>query len=144
MTAESPLGSVRVQTGLSRKLTRSLAPRQPSTHPFVRRLNGETCKRLFDIVFSLSVLILGFPVYLILALAIAIASPGPIFYVQQRIGQHYQPFYCVKFRTMVKDADQVLAEMKQNAPHLHQEFQENYKLKQDPRITPIGKFLRLT
>ncbi|MDB9311743.1 sugar transferase [Spirulina sp. CS-785/01] len=144
MTAESPLSSVRFRTDFRTKPNPTLVPRHRSSYALVRKLNSATFKRLFDIVFSLMVLTLGSPVYLILALLIAIASPGPVFYVQQRIGKNYQPFYCIKFRTMVKDADRILGEMMATSPHLHQEFQKNYKLKQDPRITPVGKFLRLT
>jgi lipopolysaccharide/colanic/teichoic acid biosynthesis glycosyltransferase len=108
------------------------------------RLNGEVYKRLFDIVFSLSVLILFAPVYLLLALLIALSSPGSVFYVQERVGKNRKPFGCIKFRTMVNNADEVLAQMMETSPHLRQEFQDNFKLKQDPRITWIGQFLRMT
>ncbi|MHC5833657.1 MAG: sugar transferase, partial [Nostoc sp.] len=69
---------------------------KPKGLPF-QGLNGEFAKRLFDIVFSLSVLILFFPVYLILALLIALSSDGPIFYVHERVGKNYKAFYCIKF-----------------------------------------------
>jgi len=107
-------------------------------------LHGETAKRTFDIVFSLTVLIIFSPLYLLLALLIAISSPGPIFYVQERVGRNYRHFDCIKFRTMVEDADGVLARMMERSPRLRQEFQENFKLRRDPRITWIGKFLRIT
>ncbi|MBD2244932.1 sugar transferase [Nostoc sp. FACHB-888] len=107
-------------------------------------LNGEFAKRLFDIVFSLSVLILFLPVYLILALLIAFSSEGPIFYVQERVGKNYKPFNCIKFRTMVSNADEILMQMMETSPELRQEFESSFKLKQDPRITKIGRFLRIT
>jgi Undecaprenyl-phosphate galactose phosphotransferase WbaP len=107
-------------------------------------LNGELTKRLFDIVFSLLVLILFSPVYLILALLIALSSEGPIFYVQERIGKNYKPFNCIKFRTMVSNADEVLVQMMETSPQLRQEFESSFKLKKDPRITTIGRFLRIT
>lgn len=110
----------------------------------LRRLNAEVYKRLFDIVFSLSVLILFAPVYLVLALLIALSSPGSVFYVQERVGKNRKPFGCIKFRTMVNNADEVLAQMMETSPHLRQEFQDNFKLKQDPRVTWIGQFLRMT
>ncbi len=106
--------------------------------------NREFIKRLFDVVFSLSVLILFSPVYLLLALLIAYSSEGPIFYVQERVGKNYKPFGCIKFRTMVTNADEMLVELMETSPHLRQEFADNFKLKQDPRITKIGRFLRLT
>ena len=84
------------------------------------------------------------PLYLILAILIAISSPGNIFYIQKRVGKNFKTFGCVKFRTMVQNADQVLAKMLEENPHLKQEFDEHFKLKQDPRITWIGKFLRYT
>jgi Undecaprenyl-phosphate galactose phosphotransferase WbaP len=107
-------------------------------------LNGEFAKRLFDILFSLSVLILFFPVYLILALLIALSSEGPIFYVQERVGKNYKRFNCIKFRTMVSNADEILVQMMETSPQLRQEFETSFKLKQDPRITKIGQFLRIT
>ncbi len=107
-------------------------------------LNGEFAKRLFDIIFSLLVLVLFSPVYLILALLIALSSEGPIFYVQERVGKNYKAFNCMKFRTMVSNADEVLMQIMETSPHLRQEFEANFKLKQDPRITKIGWFLRIT
>jgi lipopolysaccharide/colanic/teichoic acid biosynthesis glycosyltransferase len=101
-------------------------------------------KRLFDIVFSLSVLLVCAPIYLILAGAIAVTSTGSIFYIQERVGKHHQHFGCIKFRTMIPDADLLLQEMMVQSDSLRQEFFENFKLKQDPRITKIGKFLRVT
>jgi lipopolysaccharide/colanic/teichoic acid biosynthesis glycosyltransferase len=105
---------------------------------------SDIAKRLFDIVFSLSVLVLCAPIYLILAAAIACTSSGSIFYVQERVGKNYRHFGCIKFRTMVPNADRVLDEMMARSADLRQEFSENFKLKHDPRITKIGKFLRIT
>jgi lipopolysaccharide/colanic/teichoic acid biosynthesis glycosyltransferase len=101
-------------------------------------------KRLFDIVFSLSVLIICAPIYLILAAAIAFTSAGSILYVQERVGKNHRHFECIKFRTMIPDADLLLEAMMAQSDSLRQEFSENFKLKQDPRITKIGKFLRVT
>ncbi len=101
-------------------------------------------KRLFDIIFSLLVLVLCAPVYLALAIAIVSTSSGPIFYIQERVGKNYRHFGCIKFRTMIPDADRLLDEMMAQSEDMRQEFSENFKLKQDPRITKIGKFLRTT
>ena len=108
------------------------------------RLDQKLAKRLFDVVFSLLILILFSPVYLFLALLIALNSPGPVFYIQERVGKNYKTFGCIKFRTMVTNADEILIELMETSPQLRQEFEDNFKLKQDPRITKIGKFLRLT
>lgn len=109
-----------------------------------RLIDREFIKRLFDVVFSLLILILFSPLYLLLALLIALSSPGPVFYIQERVGKDYKPFACIKFRTMVINAEDVLLEMMKTSPALRQEFEDNFKLKQDPRITRIGRFLRLT
>jgi lipopolysaccharide/colanic/teichoic acid biosynthesis glycosyltransferase len=110
----------------------------------LNRQSSDLSKRLFDIVFSLSVLILCAPVYLLLAGSIAFTSSGSIFYVQERVGKNHRHFSCIKFRTMIPDADRVLLEMISQSDELRQEFAENFKLKADPRITKIGKFLRIT
>lgn len=146
MTANSQLIFGR---GLRRAFTRrSFVPfvwQQPLRGLSVlQNLNGEFLKRSFDILFSLSVLILFSPVYLLLALMIALSSPGSVFYVQQRVGKNRKSFNCIKFRTMVSNADEMLTQLMETSPHLRQEFQDNFKLKQDPRITWIGHFLRVT
>lgn len=101
-------------------------------------------KRLFDVLFSLSVLIIFFPIYLVLAFLIYLNSPGPILYVQRRVGRNGRLFGCIKFRTMVVDADQMLVDMLDACPDSRAEFEDNFKLKHDPRIIPIGKWLRMT
>lgn len=109
-----------------------------------RNQSGDLLKRAFDIVFSLSVLLVCAPIYFVLAIAIVSTSPGPIFYIQERVGKNFRHFGCIKFRTMIPDADILLDELIAQSEDLRQEFSENYKLKADPRITKIGKFLRTT
>lgn len=142
MTAQSPSGKL-VRAFRKRGFQPLVLEGRTRSLP-LQNLDGEFAKRLFDILFSLSVLILFSPVYLVLALLITLSSPGPIFYVQKRVGKNYKPFGCIKFRTMVVNADQVLQEMMEKSPHLRQEFADNFKLKNDPRITWIGQFLRIT
>jgi lipopolysaccharide/colanic/teichoic acid biosynthesis glycosyltransferase len=144
MTAESQLISVKILRAFVKRGFQPLASRSRQKGLSRYRLDGEFAKRLFDVLFSLLVLILFFPVYLILAILIAISSPGPIFYVQERVGKDYKPFGCLKFRTMVENADEMLIDMMAKTPHLREEFEDNFKLKKDPRLTGIGKFLRLT
>jgi lipopolysaccharide/colanic/teichoic acid biosynthesis glycosyltransferase len=110
----------------------------------IAAFDGDLAKRIFDILFSLAVLILFFPVYVLLAVLIAFSSSGPIFYAQERVGKNFKRFRCFKFRTMVVNADEVLLDMMQTSPHLRQEFESNFKLKYDPRITWIGRILRIT
>ncbi|MEG3898333.1 MULTISPECIES: sugar transferase [unclassified Microcoleus] len=144
MTADSQLISGKVIRAIARRGFGSvLQGDRPISRP-LQSLDGEFFKRLFDILFSLSVLLLFAPVYLLLALSIALSSSGPIFYVQERVGKNRKMFYCLKFRTMVENADDILLEIMEKSPHLRQEFEDNFKLKQDPRITWIGRFLRMT
>lgn len=144
MTAQSSLLSGKRSRTFVKRGQQKKTPKVKSKGLSFQALNGEFIKRLFDIVFSLLVLILFSPVYLILGLLIALSSNGPIFYIQERVGRNYKPFNCIKFRTMVTNADEVLAQIMETSPHLRQEFEENFKLKHDPRITKIGRFLRIT
>ena len=125
------------------RIVRALTKRNPQSYRFAI-LDRNTSKRLFDIVFSLLILIFFSPLYLILGLLIVCTSPGSAFYVQERIGRNYRPFGCIKFRTMHTNAEEVLQSMIESSPHLREEFEENFKLKQDPRITWIGRLLRVT
>ena len=144
MTAESQLISVKMLRAFVKRGFQPLASRTRHRGLSRHRFDGGFAKRLFDVMFSLSVLILFLPVYLLLVMLIAISSPGPIFYVQERVGRNYKSFGCIKFRTMVENADEILVDMMTASPHLRDEFEDNFKLKKDPRITGIGKFLRLT
>ena len=101
-------------------------------------------KRAGDILFAVSVLVLGLPLLVLVALAVKFTSKGSIFYSQRRIGRGYKGFGCLKFRTMRKGADRILREMLEADPILREEFERDFKLKRDPRITPIGRFLRRT
>ncbi len=134
-----------VQRFLRKGLKRPLvASKKTQGFSLAVALDGELTKRLFDILFSLTVLIFLSPLYLILSALIALSSTGPIFYVQQRVGKDFQPFNCIKFRTMVNNADEMLENMMADSPQMREEFTDNFKLKRDPRITSIGHFLRLT
>jgi lipopolysaccharide/colanic/teichoic acid biosynthesis glycosyltransferase len=108
------------------------------------RTYEEVVKRIFDILFSLFVLIFFSPVYLGLGLLIFLSSPGPVFYIQKRVGRNYKTFNCIKFRTMVNNAEDVLCELLSQCPESREEFEGTCKLKQDPRITWVGQFLRIT
>jgi len=99
-------------------------------------------KRSGDILFSLTVLSLGWPVFLALALLVKISSRGPVFYVQQRVGRDYRSFGCIKFRTMRRDADRILSRLLSESADLQEEFRNDFKLRNDPRITRLGRFLR--
>ena len=103
---------------------------------------GRILKRTGDIVFSLFVIIFGAPVFVLLAVLVKISSPGSIFYVQERVGRNYKRFGCIKFRTMYKNSDILLSNLLANSAQLREEFNKDFKLRKDPRITWIGGFLR--
>ncbi|HYF94942.1 MAG TPA: sugar transferase [Symbiobacteriaceae bacterium] len=103
----------------------------------------EAFKRIVDFIGSAIGLILLSPIFLIIAAIIKRSSPGPIFFRQQRVGRNGQPFKIVKFRSMRGDAEDVL----RRNPELYAKYAANsYKLPEgeDPRITPIGRWLRKT
>ncbi|WP_259720890.1 sugar transferase [Synechococcus sp. CS-1328] len=118
--------------------------KRPSAHQLIRLQSRRSrmIKRSGDIVFSLAVLGLGAPVFLLLALLVRLTSRGPVFYVQQRVGRGYRSFGCIKFRTMRRDADRLLSALLAESPDLEEEFRNDFKLRKDPRITRLGKFLR--
>lgn len=101
-------------------------------------------KRSFDIIFSICILLLSAPFMLVIMLLIKLDSKGPIFYQHRRITATGREFGCLKFRTMVMDADKKLKVLLRNDPLLAEEWKKNFKLKKDPRITRIGRFLRKT
>lgn len=95
-------------------------------------------KRIVDIVGSGFFLILALPFFLVTALAVKLTSVGPIFYASYRVGLGGRQFKFVKFRSMYVDADRRLAELMQH----NEKDGPIFKIKDDPRITPIGRFLR--
>lgn len=101
-------------------------------------------KRTFDILFSFSALIIGMPIFALIGLLVKLSSPGPILYCSLRIGRKGRLFKFWKFRSMHRDADQRLEVMLSGNPALKLEWQKYFKLKNDPRMTRIGRFLRKT
>ncbi len=76
-----------------------------------------------------------------MSIFIKITSKGPVFFIHERVGLNGKKFKLIKFRTMVNNAEEMIASF---SPEQKKEWEENYKLKDDPRITKIGKFLRRT
>lgn len=101
-------------------------------------------KRIFDLIFSFLLLLLSSPFFLSIALLVKLTTNGPVFYAHHRIGRGGKTFACLKFRTMYLDADAKLQPLLAMNPSLMQEWKTYFKLKEDPRITPIGKLLRKT
>ena len=104
----------------------------------------KVCKKLFDFLFALIFIILFSPFFLVIAILVKFSSRGPIFFFHKRIGKNNQPFNCIKFRTMHPEADDILLNLLENNLVLKEEFEKTQKIKNDPRITVIGKILRKT
>lgn len=107
------------------------------------RSNGvEPLYRLLDLTIGIVCVVLFGPLLAALAVIIYVSDPGPVLFVQQRIGRDGRSFACFKFRTMVVDAQDRLARLLAEDPAARIEWDRDQKLRNDPRITPIGRFLR--
>jgi exopolysaccharide production protein ExoY len=115
-----------------------------SKYKYYYPIKHKPIKRIFDMLFSLIILILFSPLYLIISIIILFTSSGSIFYVSPRIGRGGRIIKCLKFRTMYKNADHLLHKLLEENHELKLEWKKFQKLKNDPRITPIGLFLRKT
>jgi Undecaprenyl-phosphate galactose phosphotransferase WbaP len=99
-------------------------------------------KRGLDVFLCISAAIVLSPLLLAIAACIKLTSKGPVFFRHRRIGRDDVPFYAWKFRTMVSNADTFLAEKLATNPALRAEWERDHKLRDDPRITTVGKFMR--
>ncbi len=99
-------------------------------------------KRCFDLVVGFLLLPFVLLSILIIGILIKLDSPGPVIFSQDRAGRRCRPFRCLKFRTMYSDAEERLAAILGSDPDARREWQKYYKLKDDPRVTRMGKFLR--
>ncbi|WP_457599348.1 exopolysaccharide biosynthesis polyprenyl glycosylphosphotransferase, partial [Hydrogenimonas sp.] len=99
---------------------------------------------LFNYTLALALLPLLLPIIGIIAILIKRESPGPVFFAHMRIGKDGKPIPTYKFRSMYEDAQQRLEKLLKEDPTIKEEWEKNFKLKNDPRITKIGAFLRKT
>jgi exopolysaccharide biosynthesis polyprenyl glycosylphosphotransferase len=108
-------------------------------YDFVHVAKGYLIKRLMDFCFAALFIIITAPIYLLVAIVVKLDSPGPVFYKEIRMGFHGRKFKIWKFRTMQQNADK----MQKDLEHLNEsEDGVNFKIKNDPRITRVGKYLR--
>ena len=114
------------------------------THNNLRSALNRAVKRAFDLVCSILGLLVILPVMVGVAIAIYIDDPGAVVFAHRRIGRNGRPFPCYKFRSMVKDAEAHLTQYLAENPAAREEWERDFKLKDDPRITRIGHFLRRT
>ena len=108
------------------------------------RKSNRIMKRIFDIVATVCGGILILPIFAIVAVLIYLDSPGPIVFGHKRVGQGGKEFPCYKFRSMVPNAQEALEVYLKENPTAREEWERDFKLKDDPRVTRIGKFLRKT
>jgi len=108
------------------------------------RKSNRIMKRIFDIVATVCGGLLILPILAIVAVLIYLDSPGPIVFGHKRVGQGGKEFPCYKFRSMVPNAQEALEVYLKENPAAREEWERDFKLKDDPRVTRIGKFLRKT
>ena len=101
-------------------------------------------KRFIDVFLVIVGGIIILPALLLVALLIKLTSSGPVLYRHERLGKNGKPFYALKFRSMASNANERLERLLESNPELRKEWEENRKLKNDPRVTRFGKFLRRT
>lgn len=117
----------------------SPAKRAPLSSPYA------ATKRVLDVLGVVVLAVVFSPVILgIVIIALVQREPGSIIYRHRRVGQDGRAFECLKFRTMVPNADQVLRELLKRDPAIRAEWMRDHKLRCDPRVTRLGKFLRRT
>ena len=117
------------------------SPGMDATRDLPPLVNG-SIKRAMDILFTLLLSLLFLPVFLLTALLVRLDSPGPILYTQERLGRNGRKILIYKFRSMQVNAEKILAEFFVKHPAARKEWDETQKLREDPRITRVGKWLR--
>lgn len=108
------------------------------------QVHNRVFKWIFDCVCSLMGIIVVMPLFLLLSILIYLDSPGPVVFAHRRIGHKGEMFPCYKFRTMVNNSQEVLEGHLANSADARAEWARDFKLKDDPRVTKIGRFLRKT
>lgn len=119
--------------------------RSPSGRSFTTRRNiGDLVVRFADIIISLAALIFLLPALVLIAVLVSMQDGGPVLFAQTRIGRDMREFKCLKFRSMRTNAAELLAKLLESDPAAREEWAADHKLKNDPRITQLGLFLRKT
>lgn len=116
----------------------------PAVEPCGLRWRQRAVKRLFDLASVLVILGLFWWAIIIVAIAVRLTTGSPVIYGHKRVGRGGREFKCYKFRSMVPHADEVLAHLLATDANAREEWARDFKLKDDPRITRVGKFIRKT
>lgn len=136
--------SIHISSGLFEVLTSRVLVREIAGVPLITVTGvslsrwAQMRKRVFDLAVSSAIVVIGLPVWLLVITAIALDSRGPIFYRQPRVGRHGRTFGMFKFRSMVVDADTRLSEL----AAANEASGPLFKMKDDPRVTRVGKWMR--
>ena len=101
-------------------------------------------KRVFDALLAILVFVCALPLFVVIPLLIKLTTPGPVFYKAPRLGRNGRPFFIWKFRSMYSDADRRLVSLLMIDESAREEYKTLFKIKNDPRITFLGKILRRT
>ncbi len=154
---EDPTGQIEIKSPVLRRLLRQAGAEfsdrevmlnykmpvclpPPDSEGVSKTADYEIAKRCMDVIGSGLILLLCSPLFLVLAILIRATSKGPALFKQKRLGANGEVFWCYKFRTMVVNAEDILKANKK----LLEQFEGNYKIKDDPRVTRVGTFLRKT
>lgn len=135
---------VNISSGLFEVLTSRVSVREVSgvplitVHGLVMSRTNRVIKRIFDVTLAAAIILVGLPVWLVIITLIRLTSPGPTFYVQERIGRDGKTFGMYKFRSMVADADARLSQL----ASANEASGPLFKMKDDPRVTAVGKWMR--
>lgn len=133
---------------MANSLVQSVFHADVTSTAFVRSEGSQTLTsvfiRLMDIAISGLAIVILAPLFVVVSLLIKLFDPGPIIFRHTRIGRGGQPFHCLKFRSMCVDADVRLKNLLETDEQARAEWARDHKLKDDPRISPIGRFLRKT
>lgn len=105
---------------------------------------GGRVKRIADVVLSLLALVAVWPLFLMIVAVMKVTDPGPVFFAHERIGFNGRRFKCLKFRSMVTDSEAVLLALLRQDAEAAKEWTDTQKLRNDPRITSLGRLLRVT
>ncbi len=98
--------------------------------------------RCLDVFFSVGLLIALLPTLLIVGIVVKFQDKGPVFFAHRRIGHQASEFKCLKFRSMYVKSEEILNHLLSTNAEAHKEWQADHKLRNDPRVTPFGKFMR--
>jgi undecaprenyl-phosphate galactose phosphotransferase len=133
-----PINSMKMETLLDEKLVLLRIKNN------LARISNRLLKFSFDLILTICGGMIILPFLLLIAISIYFDSPGNVIFAHKRIGHTGKIFNCYKFRTMVMNAQEILKDYLEKNPTAKEEWEKDFKLKNDPRITKIGKFLRRT